>query len=305
MSSFEVRHKHSAPSVLEIIFRSEFDINILTPTIQEYLDNPSITTFKVIDRLKHDNHICAFLDKITNARNFVGLDINARYINSEIVNGLIRYISKNTVLVNLKLNSVSDLYPTGLEFLMDYLITNTTLRGVSFRSNTDTMYYVPLYNMIIQNSTINHLAVDGFKWNPRSITILSDALSKNNTLTHFGTCIKSRDVLAQLVNNIQSNTKLLNLVIYPEAQDPYIMKVTGNDTDGMMESQRKFLYRNTSLLWENVRKNLFEFAFIFHHLPAYVLLEIFDWLPLMCGINHYKKVQLIIAVKNSVQKNKN
>jgi hypothetical protein len=54
--------------------------------------------------------------------------------------------------------------------------------------------------------------------------------------------------------------------------------------------------------WRLVHDKLLSIAIIFHHLPPYVLLEIFDKLPHMSHVDHRKKIALIIAVKQSIDR---
>jgi hypothetical protein len=61
------------------------------------------------------------------------------------------------------------------------------------------------------------------------------------------------------------------------------------------------LQRNQSLQWSFVHAALLGVCVAFSplHLPPYVLLEIFDWLPLMEHVSHLRKIRLIEGMQRS------
>ena len=62
--------------------------------------------------------------------------------------------------------------------------------------------------------------------------------------------------------------------------------------------------RNSSVLWPNAQPFLLQLIMTLTplDLPPYVLLEVFDWLPLMRRVEHKPKIDLIIAVRNSARR---
>lgn len=62
------------------------------------------------------------------------------------------------------------------------------------------------------------------------------------------------------------------------------------------------LRRNRSLVWQKaLHDKVVEFCLAMGpmQLPPYVLLEIFDWLPLMEHVRHWNKIQLIVGMHHS------
>jgi hypothetical protein len=63
----------------------------------------------------------------------------------------------------------------------------------------------------------------------------------------------------------------------------------------------RIIARNARVRWPLVLSHLLELSLIlFDHLPAYVLLEVFDWLEDMAFLNHKRKISKIIAVYQSI-----
>ena len=66
-----------------------------------------------------------------------------------------------------------------------------------------------------------------------------------------------------------------------------------------------FIERNKKLSsdasWFNVHRRIIDICLCLYRLelPAYVLLEIFDWFPCWSRINQKKKIDLIINIKKS------
>jgi hypothetical protein len=62
------------------------------------------------------------------------------------------------------------------------------------------------------------------------------------------------------------------------------------------------LQRNRTVMWQkSLHDTLLEFCLALGplQLPPYVLLEIFDWLPLMAHVRHYPKIKLVEGVHHS------
>ena len=63
---------------------------------------------------------------------------------------------------------------------------------------------------------------------------------------------------------------------------------------------QRILERNRRIMWRRVHPTLLDFTLIFHFLPPYIVLEIYDHIEFMDLVRHYTKIQLIIAVKRSI-----
>jgi hypothetical protein len=66
------------------------------------------------------------------------------------------------------------------------------------------------------------------------------------------------------------------------------------------------LERNGAIYWPQVAPRLLDIAVALAPLtlPAYVVLEIIDWLPLIRLVNHKKKIDLIISVTRAFQQSR-
>ena len=60
--------------------------------------------------------------------------------------------------------------------------------------------------------------------------------------------------------------------------------------------------QNQVILWCDVHLKLLNLTLILCNLPAHLILQIFDWLPRVDQVPHDKKIQLILAVKKSIDK---
>ena len=70
-----------------------------------------------------------------------------------------------------------------------------------------------------------------------------------------------------------------------------------------MQNTEQFFARRKAF-WPKVHQTIVDIAFALYsfHLPPYVLLEIVDWLPGWCEIKRKKKIDLLIALKLSMDK---
>ena len=73
---------------------------------------------------------------------------------------------------------------------------------------------------------------------------------------------------------------------------------------------KSIVERNKRIDWPIVHAELLDYLLAITQLkvnspggrlPPYVMLEIFDWLPCMDKVNHYKKIKLINSVLHSVR----
>jgi hypothetical protein len=119
-------------------------------------------------------------------------------------------------------------------------------------------------------------------------TMMREILKCNTTLKVLQFVSSTQPSVAELGENIVDFLYKHNFTLL---QTPFV-----ND--------EQLTRRNNSLLWKNVAPKLLDFAIALLplDLPAYVVLEIFDWLPWMRRhVSHGKKIALIIGVRKSWQ----
>ena len=149
----------------------------------------------------------------------------------------------------------------GSNEILKLIATTTTLRSLTLTHFIDkTVGVEELARSLVRNTSINHLTVPIDKG--RDFDMFVELLSANITLT-----------------SIHNKCKL----------KLYDIPMT-----------RSFTWRNRFIQWRKVHSRLLNFTLIFHFLPPYIILEIFDWLMHMHLVKHYTKIQLIIAVKRSI-----
>jgi hypothetical protein len=108
----------------------------------------------------------------------------------------------------------------------------------------------------------------------------------------------NRDSTASQQNQTDSQSKTLLLEVFEEN-----FTLRNIEVDCIEQRLTSAIAtRNRLINWRLVHDKLLSIAIIFHHLPPYVLLEIFDKLPHMIHVDHRKKIALIIAVKQSIDR---
>ena len=129
------------------------------------------------------------------------------------------------------------------------------------------------------------------------ICILKE-LVNNTRITSFQIMKGYCDIPQEILNDIYKNNLTLTSFDIPNHQRPC-----------------KFILRNIYASWFCIKKIVTETTLIFHHLPAYIILEIIDWLPVYYGdnytsddnlsviyrTNHYKKIKQIQSLQNIIR----
>ena len=186
------------------------------------------------------------------------------------------------------------------------LILNTYLTSLTLHlrlHGTDSVVEQHILNCIRQSNTIKSLAlswanVDGHRGNnisPSSDRVenLWPALAANTSLRDVQFHFTLRKATFNFQNIISQNLTITHFD-------------SGYEMHGDINKMFKELsLRNRQIMWRNVHPVLLDFTLIFHFLPPYIVLEIFDWLSHMQLVKHYEKIQLIISVKRSIQLLKN
>ena len=183
------------------------------------------------------------------------------------------------------------------------IATHPNLKSVSIHAlSRDSCNYSLVCNVIKTNTVLRSLSIDFHtRWCSEYFNALILSLASNNTLTHFSTWVNTTESCHRVIDGIWRNTKLLSLQLREGNPTGFFFDTPLQYKDKV----RNFTSRNQSLRWKNVHRILLDLTLIFHTLPPYIILEIFDWLPNMYRTPHYIKIQLIINVLKSIQNAQN
>ena len=296
---------------------SEIELLIL-----QFATNTVVKTLALREnRLGNDIHL--FIDALAlHNTTLQSLDLEGNLFNSDqVINSICNYISTSKCLTHFVINGTTRDY---LIPIVQTLLTNTVMKSIELctcsdpnpPTNTEDEYFRPISRLIDHNTTLHSINFSYNCFAPRQMIMLSAALFGNTTLTkvHCMNLCESWDqdslyhercfeAGGKILENLRSNITIRDLKIYYSLED---QKCEDARAGGVHhEKVENYNKRNISLLWKNVRCKVLDFVLIFYFLPAYVQLEIFDWLPLMHLVNHVKKIHLIIAVKKSINKLRN
>ena len=322
----------SDPTALVVILSDSNAVDEIIAAKHHLENDLNITGIKICNACSDVKYSVYFLTELINFRHLDSLHYTSHhYQNTEILQCLLNYISKNSSLSKLTLNHEERVHDATInEWFIANLVGSRSkhLKSISIKMGTD-IENILICELIKQNTVLEDLSLSFPKTWYSGLNKLSECISKNDTLTQL--LLHSMKLLDSdiLIDKITSNTRLLSLELFPWNQIPqftpdppqasylitYINKVS------------HFLARNKCFLWRNVHPMLLEFALIFVSrsicLPPYIALEIFDWLPLvqplfkdtlfynqlvnsnvpvMHKVRHYPKIQLIINVKKSINK---
>lgn len=228
------------------------------------------------------------------------------------------YLCQNSFITSLGIQTILK-HPNMLIYCV---ATNTNLRHLDICAN-DELVENGFFKALKLNTILTAIRFNAYVWRDRELyeeQILN--LIETTTSLKLIDIVKYADKLfdlSALAKSIVKNTSLndikLNFDFGPRFneflqgidQNIAITRLEYEVWEGRHETQllTQFLSRNKSLMWCNVHPILLNFTLIFHLLPSYIVLEIFDWLPYMDRIHHYKKIQLIINTKKSIDKLKN
>ena len=254
------------------------------------------------------------------------MDLSQNDITSHWTIALIKdYLQESKTLTHLSISYLgpSNSGPVGPEssnYLLECvneLINNTMLKSIELAccrnyDLDDETIIEPICRLFENNSTLQSIDLSHNSFHSGHLGDFTEALAKNNTLTSIDLSDGDYRYGASkwTLRTLKTNTTILNLTLYDLDDNPTCYgggrhskcpKCIGFRVQDLVW---KYLKRNKSLCWKNVHRKVLEFTLIFAplNLPAYVLLEIFDWLPKMHRVNHVKKIHLMIAVKKSMAK---
>ena len=286
--------------------------------INSHVDTLNIT--ELVATTEDCNHIFSFLITNTTIRN-----LYISYINYENTN-FVECLSKNTTVTSLKFWVVA----SEVTAICKYIATTTTLKCLDIHQLSVTNY--ELCDALLKNKSLHTLH---YNMTPIRVgdsnKVLTFIEQTRIPIIHFyGACSACTLCLATHAKNgkppnsgvldlekfaksISKNTNLTHIklpYIFPECLDRFYDGISANASILSIDSEKTctkmldFVLRNRSIQWQNVRYEVLDFCLALAplNLPAYVLLEIFDWLPNMALVNHCLKIHLIIAVKNSISK---
>ena len=245
------------------------------------------------------------LSYLSNLTRLVDLDLNRIDVFPEQVEELQRYASRTklkSLSISLVYNTVSGYCPV-IDFLKIENLASLTVH-ISFLAPFMGDVTEPqnlkdigkILTLISINSTLKHLELSSLSFNPGVCLSFLDAVSKNVTLTHFGMQgSKEMDntmINVNILEVLDRNTVLQSLTHYPDYYGGFKIVVA------------PFLQRNEDRSWKNVHRIILVAVLGMRrlHLPAYVLLEILDWLPNVIHTKQHLKIKLIMGIINSAKK---
>ena len=138
-------------------------------------------------------------------------------------------------------------------------------------------------DLVSRNTTLQNLEITRMQFTRSQTKSILTKLNLNNTLTGFwliDSNLKSEKCVALLAQN----TTLRSLRLKLNAS---------HDTPAIYQ----YIKRNIS---KQLHLRILNYSLIFHNFPAYVLLEILDWLPDLYAADHVTKIHLIISAKKSI-----
>lgn len=178
----------------------------------------------------------------------------------------------------------------GVQCLIDIIHANTQLRQLWLSNCSLTSANIAtLAESLEGNRTLKSLDLIDGEVDDVSVNAIASLLKRNESLTEIWFTSNSwqftEQNAAKLRDAIRSNNSLLCI---------------GCNKFQFSVDIQQCLLRNQSLRWIHVQPLLLDFAIAFAllRLPAYVLCEIFDWLPFMWRVKHGLKIALIIRVKD-------
>lgn len=239
------------------------------------------------------------------------LDISAPDIDQLSIDASVSLLQSDfCALQQLRLiNSAHDAPMLDLSQLFGVVANDTRLKilllsGISFHESL----WSAFCNMLLNNSTLVGVQfyMNQIEWDaaPREgemfakeyhalVQPLCHVLRHNRTLRSLN--------VAQTVHNVHfpELTAELDRYNFFISQFGYWHGIAENDTKYL----RRILERNASIVWQKAwhdRIVAFCVSLAPIHLPAYVLLDIFDWLPLAALVNHRRKIDLIERVQRTI-----
>ena len=320
----------SDPTALVVILSDSNAVDEIIAARHHLEIDSNITGIKICNACSDVKYSVYFLTELINFRHLDSLHYTSHhYQNTEILQCLLNYISKNSSLSKLTVNHEERVHDATInEWFIANLVGAKHLKSISIKMGTD-IENILVRALITQNTMLENLSLSFPKTWYNDINKLSECISKNDTLTSLA--LHSMELLDSdiLIDKITANTKLISLELFPWNQIPQLTPdpPQASYLITYINKVSHFLARNKCFLWRNVHPVLLEFALIFSSrsicLPPYILLEIFDWLPLvqplfkdtlfynqlvnsnvpvMYKVRHYPKIQLIINVKKSIDK---
>ena len=277
---------------------------------------------------------CCVLQRLIYNTRIAELDLTLVQVWDINFAGLTTYLAGNTALKSIKLSirDVQELYlcrvlqrlseKVNLKkleifvqeiFPADILFTNGEIR--THTGEERKFEHEIICNLVNPSSPLNYLSVNlpiqwplPNRWRnparpvPRDVVNfieLCQNLASNTTLTHFDMVVYNQYFENDLLDCIDQNTTLLELNLCDLSQQIYPTSI--RDSSLSKDKLNKFLERNHALIWRNVHRTLLNLTLIFNEFPAYIILEIFDWLPHMNRVKHGPKIKLIISTLKSIK----
>lgn len=207
------------------------------------------------------------------------------------ISALCRAIAGNGTITTLNLSSIRG-GNRGALAVCDMLLTNKTLRIVDYAGNpcfygSDTRIESPFCAVARQNTTLEHFYLCGTLSTYLKALFVGTIANYNYTLLQLSSewCVSDDD--DQCCPDRRDLLEGISMAFEPDLL------------------LRNTLARNRSLVWQqSLHDRLLEFCLALGPLefPPAVLLEIFDWLPLMVHVQRSAKVLLVERIGVSLQR---
>ena len=270
--------------------KNEFSNNVLKRLVAHLLKYNNIISLNLSKQPIDEKYTRSIINTLLHNTSLK--ELSMRWPNDISLKELNAVLQHNSTLTSLDINLTyhQGFYPVqpqrSARLLLHALETNTVLRSVScINFITENGQFIN--DVVTHNTTLRSLTMSRSQYISTPSILVS--LNHNSTLTSFkllGHPVSLKeDVLDAMFRIAETNTTLLELSI-----KTYV---------GSTEVQPHFLKRNNAIVWQKVLPKLKDFciAFVPLQLPAYVLLEIFDWTtPYMHRASHVKKIKYIIGV---------
>ena len=288
--------------VSELTKLTSLKLNQIAPSSRRFIALPKL--FKLTNLIELDlNQSCVGRNQLYELLHYVNVQTNIKILNlsfplfilsEHIINS---FDDVSGMPSNEPGNHRGPREPYGpmIEFLK---IGTTRLKSLSLRlmqtepipvsSDLTCTKLKSICELIENNKTIKNLHLQHLFFSDAYQHTILDAVLKNSVLTKFGEF--SIDVHNEFIPKLGRNTTLLELTC---ARGSYIPSVV-----------EWCMQRNRNRIWKNVHPIILDAVLGMSqlYLPAYVLLEIVNWLPYVIYTKQHTKIMLILGIINSARK---
>lgn len=271
---------------LEIIplvrHKSEIIVNMRLNA--EFLENVCEAIYPTIKHLTLGRQSMIFYNASQNQYMLKCLSVvNSLYINIVTVDdkfSILDAIASNSTLKDLSMATYK------CSDITNIIDRNTNLEKISIKCSTINNDFCKIVH---ERSNLKNIEIDCWTCSIRDIaSLLNNPLTSLNIKT-FRDDIVDKDNSNTLINSLNHSTTLLHVSI--------------SHSSIFYNLAKPILDRNAKLRLCSTLSNVLEFTLIFHTLPPYIILELFDWWYVHThpDINHFRKIDLVYKILNSIR----